>query len=129
MAFASEARPCEGQRAFAVPFKERIRSAQLGALGSLHRSGVSGDQHRAAEDQLERATRWLTLALSGEAAVASARPAGNLIRDYHGEPNSGLDRFNALLDSVPSVCEWLIAEGRPEELLPRGQNRGRDGAQ
>ena len=71
MAFASEARPCEGQRAVGVPREKRIRLAQLGALESLYRSGVSGDQHRPAEDQLERATRWLTLAFSGAAAVAT----------------------------------------------------------
>jgi hypothetical protein len=97
MAFASEARPCEGQRTFAVPHEVRLWSAQLGALESLHCSGVSGDQHRAAEDQLERSTRWLTLALSGEAAVASPKPAGNTIGHHHGEPDSGLVRFNALL--------------------------------
>jgi hypothetical protein len=39
----------------------------------------------------------LTLALSGEAAVASTKPAGNTIAEHHGEPGSGLVRFNALL--------------------------------
>ena len=41
--------------------------------------------------------RSLTLALSGEAAVASAKPAGDMIDGHHGEPDSGLVRFNALL--------------------------------
>jgi hypothetical protein len=41
--------------------------------------------------------RRLTLALSGEAAVASSKPAGITIGGHHGEPGSGPVRFNALL--------------------------------
>jgi hypothetical protein len=40
----------------------------------------------------------LTLALSGEAAVVSAKPAGSTIGKHQGEPDSGLVRFNAWLD-------------------------------
>jgi hypothetical protein len=43
---------------------------------------------------------WLTLALSGEAAVVSTKPAGNTIGGHHGEPDSGLVRFNALLNAI-----------------------------
>jgi hypothetical protein len=32
--------------------------------------------------------------------VASAKPAGNTIGEHHGEPASGLVRFNALLDGL-----------------------------
>lgn len=39
----------------------------------------------------------LTLAFSGEAAVASAKPAGNTIGEHDGEPASGPVRFIALL--------------------------------
>jgi hypothetical protein len=46
--------------------------------------------------RLER-QRWLTLALSGGAAGASPKPAGDTIDRHHGEPDSGLVRFNALL--------------------------------
>jgi hypothetical protein len=44
--------------------------------------------------------RGLTLALSGEAAVASAKPAGNTIDEHHAEQGSGLVRFNALLGTL-----------------------------
>ena len=39
-------------------------------------------------------SRCLTLPLSGEAAVASAKPVGGLIGELHGEPESGFVRFN-----------------------------------
>jgi len=43
----------------------------------------------------------LTLALSGGAAVVSAKPEGNTIGGHHGEPDSGPVRFNAGLGAVP----------------------------
>jgi len=47
----------------------------------------------------QRSGSWLTLALSGEAAVASAKSVGNTIGEHQGEPGSGLVRFNASLDA------------------------------
>jgi hypothetical protein len=52
--------------------------------------------------------------------VVTAKPAGYTIGEHYAEAESSRVRFNALLDGGCSVCEWLIAEGRPEELLPRG---------
>jgi hypothetical protein len=49
--------------------------AQLGALGSRGRSGVDADQRHATRDQLECATRRLTLAFSGPAAARYGEPA------------------------------------------------------
>jgi len=54
----------------------------------------------------------LTLALSGEAAVASAKPAGNTIAEHHGEPGSGLVRFNALLADAGAHCLKRERRGR-----------------
>jgi hypothetical protein len=45
----------------------------------------------------QRSGSWLTLALSGEAALASTKTADNTNGELQGEPGSGLVRFNALL--------------------------------
>jgi hypothetical protein len=63
----------------------------------------------------------LTLALSGEAAVTPAKPAGNLIVDHHGEPNSGLVRFNALLAAFEHLGGVWGLSARP---AGNGQVRG-----
>jgi hypothetical protein len=53
-------------------------------------------------------TVWrLTLALSGGAAVVSAKPAGNKIGGHYDRPDSGPVRFNALLAVFArSPGEW-----------------------
>ena len=54
----------------------------------------------------------LTLALSGEAAVASANPAGNTIDEHQGKPASGLVRFNASLgpphNLAKGYCQLIL---------------------
>jgi len=62
----------------------------------------------------------LTLALSGEAAEVPAKPAGDMIGGHHGESDSGLVRFNALLADARA---WWLERERPgldtRAALPR----------
>jgi hypothetical protein len=74
--------------------------------------------------RLER-QRWLTLALSGGAAVASAKPAGNMIGLHYGEPASGPVRFNALL--ADARAWWLKRERRGWDMQAASPRGGRAG--
>ena len=66
--------------------------------------------------------RCLTLALSGEAAVASAKPAGNRIGGHHSEPASGLVRFNAGLGLRGAIHASGLSRCSSLGLVKKGVN-------
>ena len=72
----------------------------------------------------------LTVALRGEATVASAKEEGNTIGEHHFEPASGLVRFNALLagpvgQSLPD--EGASSPDAEEEADGMGKQDKQDG--
>jgi len=70
----------------------------------------------AAEDQ---SPIGLTLPLSGEAAVASAKTADRTTDEHHGEPASGFVRFNGGLDTFA-----LFAGGMGRHSAAAGERIG-----